>query len=719
MSLDYQTGDGPLPGELRDDDDEAADLGEGLTPELSAQLATKWQAELAASKKWLSKFTRNARVCERAYLDERDSFSGEESRVNLFWSNVQVILSAIYGKMPQAEVDRKFKDFDDDVARVAAEILERILNGDIEREYDDTNAAMRDAVFDRFVVGLGQVWCRYDVDTEDYETPVLDPATGGPLIDPVTQQPQTQWATRILHEEAEVDYIYWDDFRYSPCRRWRECRWVARRVYMSKKKLATRFTELTADQIEMIPMISKSPGEASGMQDDVIKATPKKQAAIWEIWEKETNTVCWYSEGCSFVLDYQPDYLKLDDFFPCPQPVTASTLTRAFIPRADYAMAQDLYCELDRINNKLARLQQAVKVAGVYDKNAAGVKTLLSSNTENTLIPVENWQVFVEKGGMKGVIDWMPIEATVNAIMQLNQRKQALQKDLYDVLGISDIMRGSTAASESATAQQLKAQFGGARLADLQNGVARFVSDTMRIRANIIANQFQPETIKARSLIERTPDAPYADAAIALIKNFGMSMHSITVTADSLAAPDWEQEKETRTEFMGAVSNYLMAAGPMVQQQPQAGAFLIRLLQWGCSGFKGAASIEGVLDQAARQMEQLAQSPPPPPPPTPKEQKDSAAAQKTQAEIPQAQADAAKAGAEAQRAHEEARAIKAQNDALLGPEAPVPGGMLPAPPQGMPQAPGLPTAPQGPPQGMPPGMPPPNGQMAPQGPPGM
>jgi hypothetical protein len=72
-------------------------------------------------------------------------------KVNLFWSNVQVILSAIYGKLPKADVDRKFKDFDDDVARVAGIIMQRILNGDMERDWDDTNAAMRDAVQDRFV----------------------------------------------------------------------------------------------------------------------------------------------------------------------------------------------------------------------------------------------------------------------------------------------------------------------------------------------------------------------------------------------------------------------------------------------------------------------------------------------------------------------------------------------------------------------------------------
>lgn len=693
MALDYVTGDGPLP---QSDEEPAANDGALEDTPDSGELARKWQEELDASKKWLSRFTRNAHICEKAYFDERDMYGESESRVNLFWSNVQVILSAIYGKLPQADVDRKFKDFDDDVARTAAQILERILNGDIEREYDDTNAAMRDAVFDRFVAGMGQVWCRYDVDTEDYDAPSTDDM-GQPIVDPATGQPQTETATRIIAEEADVDYVYWDDFRYSPCRRWRECRWVARRVYMSKKKLQKRFT-LSDEQASQVPLLTKTVGDASSA-DDVIKATPTKQVAVWEIWDKDSNSVCWYVEGMAFVLDYQPDYLQLDDFFPCPQPVVATTLTRAFLPRADYAMAQDVYKELDAINCKLSKLMHAVKAAGVYDKNAAGVKALLSADTENTLIPVENWSVFVEKGGLKGVVDWMPIDATVNAIMQLNQRKQDLQKDLYDVLGISDIMRGVTAASETATAQQIKAQYGGARLGNLQNEVARFVSDTMRIRANIISRQFQPETIKQRSLIMNTPDAPFADQAIALLKNFGMAMHQVTVTADSLAAPDWENEKQTRTEFMGAVSNYLMAAAPMVSQDPKTGSFLVRMLQWGCAGFKGAASIEGVLDQAARQLEQSAQNPPPPPPPSPEDQKNMAQAGKAQADAKKSDADAGKAQAETARTAEETRIMRAQNDATLGAGNPVatpgasgPAANLPPPAVPMPGAPFTPTA---------------------------
>lgn len=629
--MEYVTGD-----DIKLDSNDEQPKKTGGAADSSAK-AKKWQVELSASKRWMAKFTRTARACENAYLgkfdaDEMRPLGDYVGKVNLFWSNVQVILSAIYGKLPKADVDRKFKDYDDDVARVAGIIMQRILNSDMERDWDDTNAAMRDAVQDRFISGLGQVWCRYDVETEEYDEPVTDPLTGQSVLDE-KGQPKTQKAERILNEEAETDYVYWDDFRYSPCRRWRECRWVARRVYMKPERVAKRF-KLKPEQLGMLPIATRTPNDNElGQQDDVLKATPQKMVAVWEIWNKEDNYVCWYCEGCSFLLDEQPDPLELDDFFPCPMPVVATTLTKAFLPRADYAMAQDLYRELDRINARLSALSDAVKAAGCYDKTATGVKTLLTTGIQNALVPVDNWSTFVEKGGLKGVTDWLPIDMFVNAITQLSQRKQQLQQDLYEVLGISDIMRGASVASETLGAQQLKVQYGGARLANLQNDVARFVSETMRIRANIVANLFQPETILKRSQIERTPDAQFAQPAVQLLKDFGTSLYSIMVTSDSLAAPDWMAEKEARTEFLGATSNYLMAAGPVVQNSPQVGSFLIKLLQWASAGFKGAQTIEGVLDEAARALaQQAAAPPPPPPPPTPADKKDEASAQKYLAE---------------------------------------------------------------------------------------
>lgn len=604
----------------------------------SAKQAKRWARELAAAKKWRRKFDETARSIEKVFVDQRDAIERSESRVNLFWANVQVTLAAIYGRLPKAEVDRKFRDFDDDVSRVAAEIMQRVLNADIEREHDDTSAAMRDAVQDRFVVGMGQVWCRYDVETEQFEQPRLDPMTGAPVLG-VDGQPEMEMGERITNEEAETDYVYWKDFLYSPCRRWRDCRWVARRVPMSRDALKKRF-ELSDEQLAMVPMDAV---KQDIEDDDVEKATPYQQAMPWEIWCKTSNKVYWYVEGCNFCLDIQDDPLKLDDFFPCPQPVVATTTTRAFLPVADYRMAQSMYKDLDEVNHRLHLLQKAVRVAGVFDKNATDVSRLVTGTNENTLIPVDNWSAFVEKGGMKGVVDWMPLEQIVGAIGELSKRKKQLEMDLYEVLGISDIMRGASVASETATAQQLKVQYGGARLANLQNEVARFVSAVSRIRANIIANHFQPQTLVERSCIDRTKDGQYAEQAVQMLKDFGTSMHNITVTADSLAAPDWQAEKEQRTELLTAVAGFVAQALPLAQANPQAGVFLLQMLQWGVAGFKSGRTLEGMLDQAIKAQEQAAQEPAKPAEPSPEDQaktlkakagavKDMAAAHKTLAE---------------------------------------------------------------------------------------
>lgn len=176
-----------------------------------------------------------------------------------------------------------------------------------------------------------------------------------------------------------------------------------------------------------------------------------------------------------------------------------------------------------------------------------------------------------------------------------------------------------------------------------------------------------------------------------LLKDYGLAMYAITVTADSLAAPDWETEKQARTEFMGAASNYLMAAAPLVQQSPETGAFLIKLLQWGAAGFKGSKTIEGVLDQAARQMEQQATQPKEPPPPTPEDKKNEAAAKKSLA-------DAEKATADAEKTRREAALLPPAGPGLGGP--PPMGAMPPmGPPQGPPQGMPPPGAMQGPPPG--------------------
>jgi hypothetical protein len=223
-------------------------------------------------------------------------------------------------------------------------------------------------------------------------------------------------------------------------------------------------------------------------------------------------------------------------------------------------------------------------------------------------------------------------------MLSLSQRKQQVQADLFEVLGVSDILRGASDPNETATAQSYKVQFGGARLGQLQNNVARFVSDTSRIKGEIIARHFQPQTILQLSQIQQTSDAQLAEPAVMLLKNTDFAMFQIKVDADTLAAPDWQMEQGRRTQFLTAVSQYLMQAFPVAQQDPQAGIVLLQMLQWAVAGFKGASGIESILDQAIEGMQQAqAAAQEQPQEPSPEDRERMANAEKRHAEAEQTQ----------------------------------------------------------------------------------
>ena len=565
-------------------------------------MASRWSAEIEASKKELEKFQEKGDKITRRYLDRRDDWQEEQSRVNLFWSTTKVLLSLLYARPPRASVARSFLDADDDQARVAGQIVQRLLNKSFDENVSAWDAAIRQGIEDWLIVGMGQIWLRYEVETVVEEIPAqLDPLTGEEIAPASTYE-------RIVSEDAPVDYIYWKDFFWSPARTWNEVRWVARRVYMTKDQLVKRFGEEIA---KIVPLSSTKPKDINDGQpgNDVWS-----KAEVFEIWNKEDKRVYWLAKNCDIILDYKDDPLGLDSFFPCPKPLSANLTSSNFMPRADYVFAEDQFNELDEINTRITWLTRAAKVVGVYDKSADGIQRMFNQAAENQLIPVDNWAMFAEAGGIKGKVEWVPIEAVVNAIERLRQYRQDKTVQIYEVLGISDVMRGSSRASETATAQQIKAQFGSTRIQLMQFYIAEWITHALRIKAEIISKHWQPETIVQRSNVMRTPDAQYAQPAVMLIKDEQLAEYRISVEADSMAAMDWAAERDAAVQFMQGLGAFISQVAPMAQSVPGAAPYLLRLLQWSVSKFRVSGEIEGVLDQAIAQMQNAGLQPPQPSP---------------------------------------------------------------------------------------------------------
>ena len=573
-------------------------------------MAQRWSSEIEASKKELERFQEDGDKITRRYLDKRDEWGKEESRINLFWSSMKVLLSLLYARPPKASVARSFLDSADDQARVAGVIVQRILNRSFDDNVSNWDSALRQCIEDWLVVGMGQAWLRYAVETQESVIPAeIDPMTGEELV-------AEQVVEQIIDETAPIDYIYWKDFFYSPARVWEEVRWVARRVYMTRDQLIKRFGEEIG---KVVPLFSSTPKDVNAQTP---KHDPWARGEVFEIWCKEDKKVYWYAKGCEVILDVKDDPLELDDFFPCPKPLAANLTSSNFMPRADYIFAQDQFQELDEINTRITWLTRAAKVIGLYDKNNDGIQRMFNQAAENQLIPVDNWAMFAESGGIKGKVDWVPIDQVVNAINQLRVYRQDKTVQIYEVLGISDVMRGSSKASETATAQQIKAQFGSTRIQLSQFYIAEWITNLLRIKAEIISKHWQPETIAMRSNIMRTPDAQFAAPAIQLVKDERLAEYRISVEADSLAAMDWAQERDSAVQFMQGMGAFVAQIGPMIQAVPGSSPYFLKLLQWAVSKFKVSSEIESVLDQA---LAQLQANPPQPPQPSAQDQAETAA----------------------------------------------------------------------------------------------
>lgn len=561
--------------------------------------AERWRLELAEARKQLESWHKQGAKVVQRFLDERKGEAANRVRWNLFTAAVETKMAVLYGQTPRVSVSRRYADAQDDDARVAGEMLERLLNDDIEKDSDTYAQALRYALEDRLLPGLGQVRVRYEAEFEAGEgTPAkVDEVTGQELA------PAVPAVDRKVRECVATDYVHWRDYLWSPARVRHEVRWEAYRAEMSRAEAEKRFGK---EKAAALPYGTRGQGKKAG--DDDKKPSPWGRTEVWEVWDKETRRVYWVSEAHPDLLDVKDDPYGLEGFFPTPAPLVALATTTRLVPRPEFIVAQDLYDEVDRLSQRIDLLTQAVRVAGAYDKAAGASLTSILTGDDNKLVPVDNWALFAEKGGIKGVIDWLPLEQVVGAINILSERRMVAKDALYEVTGMADIMRGQGgAAGTSATEQAIKAKFGSVRLQRLQDEFARFASDVQRLKAELVAKHFEPATILECSNVLRTPDAPYAEKAVALLKD-EHSAYRIEVKPESVALQDFAQLKGEAMEVLGSLATFLQAAAPLAQAVPGSMPYLLQMMQWALSRVRGANSIESVLDQAI----EAAQKAPPP-----------------------------------------------------------------------------------------------------------
>lgn len=549
----------------------------------------------------------------RRYRDERQTNS-TQTRYNMLWANVQTLKAATFSRMPKPDVSRRFKD-NDPVGRVASMILERAMDFEI-THYEDLKHCLESSVYDRFLGGRGSAWVRYEpkIESQDYSVSESD-------------EESDEAAEYLDSEAAPIDYVHWKDFGHEPARTWDEVNKVWRKVYMTRKALVERFGEELGNKVPL----DSSPDDQKYKDSDGIG----KKGLVIELWDRETETVLWISKSLNQILDERDDPLELEEFFPCPKPLYSTITNESLVPIPDFTLYQDQANALDILSTRISGLIDALKVRGVYDASEPTLQRLFTEGENNTLIPVKNWPAFSEKQGLRGAIDIVDITPIAMALKNAYEAMAQIKQEIYDITGISDIIRGQSNIIETATSAQIKSQFASLRLKEYQDAVACYASHILKLKAQVICGQFQPETlIKIGGVAQLMPeDQQLVPQAIEMLKSNPMRTFRIEVATDSMLYQDEQQEKADRVEFLGAVGTYLEKAVQASQAMPpEATPLLMDLLKFGVTGYRVGRELEGEFDTLADHIKQQSKNPQPPKP-DPEMMKIQMEAQARQAEL--------------------------------------------------------------------------------------
>lgn len=443
-------------------------------PASEPESSKPWLNLIAEAEKAMQTWQEKSDNIDKLYASLEKQAAGTRDReFNIFWANIQVLGPSIYSRPPVPVVVPRWRSRNP-VARVASEMLERCSI--ITFELEDVDGTMRLVRDDLVRLARGAPWVEYE-----------DKLKKGKK-----------------NERVCIKHVDRRDFVCSPARKWKEVDIAAKREWLTEEQMKERFEEYSGDAYK-----GAEYKVADREQKDRGNADPIKKAGVWEVWSKSQDKVVWVTEGVEEILDGGEPYLTLDNFFPCPRPAYATVQPGSLVPVPDMVYYKDQLEEINDLTARIGGLADALVVKGFYpaggeigDVIEAALKT---NDSKAIMVPVSNWAAFGTSGG--DPIVWLPLEMIANTLKGLVELRKQLIDDVYQITGLSDIMRGTTNANETLGAQELKSQYGSVRVRDRQDELVRVARDLTRISAEVMAENFNKQTLMDMSQMDLPSDA--------------------------------------------------------------------------------------------------------------------------------------------------------------------------------------------------------------------
>lgn len=614
----------------------------------------QWLERVEAAWKREDVWAKDAEKAVKAFTNE-SAGTGKLYDYNILHANTETIVPAIINSPPVPDIRRRFGD-DDPIAKQLADIVERAIS--VQVDDGKLEVELEGQAQDAFLAGRGVIRLRFYADAQETESSALEEAedaadgedagpdreaaeaepgeVGGDSAayaggDPAAGPP----APGVSNERICFEAVSWRDYQHGPAKRWEDRPWESYRHVMQREDL-TGFADDT-----LVTSQTEPGGKAFG-DDDTL---------VYEIWNKPKHEVVFVSDK-GVVLKRLPDPLGLSNFFPSSRPVQPIELVGRLMPVTPFSIYERLADELDILTKRIRVITAAMKVKGAFIGGIANDIMAFATADDNELVAVNGAEVLAQTpGGLNGALTWWPVEKFQPVLAELFKNRDLTKQAIYEITGISDIVRGASEASETATAQQIKSRWGALRIQKMQRMMERSARDLFVMMSEIIPVKFSNATLETMTGIpinigpqDTAEQVQQKQQLQALMKKKLTTYYRVDVESDSTVRADLTQKKAEMNEFLAGSASFFQGMAPVLQEGgPEALEGVLEIYAAAARNFDLGKSAEDAVENmvaTAKAKAEEAKANPQPPPPDPEMVKASAQAGATQQDA-KSRADAA------------------------------------------------------------------------------
>jgi hypothetical protein len=552
-----------------------------------------WLSEIDAARKRDKEFREHGQRILDIYEAKKST------PFNILYSNTETMSPALYSATPRPIVQRRFKDADP-LGKVAAQagqrVLEFLLDTNIDG-YETFDQGMGTANLDGLLPGRAFTCVKYDVKMGELP-PAAEPPTGQsalPADTPAASSPYMQ------SELVCLDSKSWNRVLMGYAKKWSKVPWIAYEEAIDKEEAVSKFGAEIAEKLVYTDEDNQDKERDQKEHDEKNKGE-RKTVCIYQIWDKDGGRKVRYISP-----QYKDGYLKVEDdpleltgFFNCPKPLQFVEKTNSLVPTALYLLYEEQASELNDMTSRIRHIVKALKARGVYSADMGADLSKLMEAEDNELIPAENGASLATEKGFQNAIWFLPLDQLIVVLQQLLLAREQCKQVIYEITGISDILRGSTKASETFGAQELKSQWGTLRFKNKQKEVQRYAKDLLRMMLEIAASKFSEETwakmtglpfmttqdrqkldmiaqamqqAKAQGQqipqeqeqqIQQQLQTPVWGQVLAMLKDDIQRAYRIDIETNSTVEPEAVEDQRQITELLTAMGQYLNGVTPLI-----------------------------------------------------------------------------------------------------------------------------------------------------------